>query len=152
MYIQFFRGEINHPRGFSISDILAWDDEEWERNHDFIQWVFPTFQKSAFNPDIPELTKKDVEIFRKDTDLQLTFDRVIERFLKFLDYKRNEKPWWFHEGNHNLLRITRALDSSKTLSEAGRHYEILNWLRDLQDENPGIIPKRTSHFWEQAVK
>ena len=43
-------------RGF-LEDVLQWDDEKLERTHDYIQWMFPTDQESAFNasaPDFPE--------------------------------------------------------------------------------------------------
>ena len=30
--------------------------EEWENNHDFIQWLFPTSTPSKFNPYAPVLT------------------------------------------------------------------------------------------------
>ena len=158
MLVGFFRNEVSHPSGAFLNEILLWDDEKWEDRHDFIQWVFPTFKQSAFNSDVPELTKADVKTFREDPDIQESLAKVAGRFFEFLEPhfpghpSSHRAPWWFHPQDHNLLRITRALDSLKTLSTGGQEAVFIDWLRGLQDTFPGVIPERTKAFWEEAVK
>jgi Opioid growth factor receptor (OGFr) conserved region len=39
--------------GRKLAEIWAWDFEELECAHDYIQWLFPLMEVSAFNPDAP---------------------------------------------------------------------------------------------------
>ena len=43
------------PSGYTLEQVLDWPDEDWELQHDFIQWLFATDEPSMFNPDAPVL-------------------------------------------------------------------------------------------------
>ena len=57
--VRFYRGDAPDARGRTLDDILAWDDEQLEAVHDYIQWLFPLDEPSRFNPDAPLLTPAD---------------------------------------------------------------------------------------------
>ena len=54
--VTFLEGEGPDDRGRSLFDVLAFDDAALERNHDFIQWLFPLPEPSSAVPDAPVLT------------------------------------------------------------------------------------------------
>lgn len=80
----FCRGEGNDNEGRSLEQILAWNDDDLEAVHDFIQWLFPLPEPSQYNPNAPLLTKADVAAFKCDPVLQANLMRSFERILTFL--------------------------------------------------------------------
>jgi len=108
-------------------DILSMTDEELEKTHDFIQWIFPTPNPSAFNPDAPILTPATIEYLKHDAVFQARFSCALRRMFDFwqLPYKRSGKNylvqpftkhlWWMEHDNHNLLRMTRVMESCRLL-------------------------------------
>lgn len=55
--IRFFRNEQPDGKGRYHKDILQFNHEQIEYNHDFIQWILPTIDKSRFHPDAPTIDK-----------------------------------------------------------------------------------------------
>jgi len=105
--LKFYRGEENRA-GHLLKEILEeWDDEDWERGHDFIQWVFPTDEESRFHPDAPIMTCQEAIILGEDPELREKVLAALERFKKFL--KLDSGPYWWAKNNHNLLRISRVI-------------------------------------------
>lgn len=101
---------------YTLQEILDKDDNWWEANHDFIQYVYPTDEPSKFNPDAPVLTKEFTELFIKSLDDSIN-PRLFERFGNFI---RNTNCLIL-SFNHNYLRFSRilkfiALICSKELS------------------------------------
>ena len=39
--LDFYRGLKADTEGRSLKEILAWDEDDLEAVHDFIQWLFP---------------------------------------------------------------------------------------------------------------
>ena len=64
--IRFFKNEETDSKWRYHQDILQFTDEQIEYNHDFIQWIFPTIEKSQFHPDSPTIDKRFKERFQKD--------------------------------------------------------------------------------------
>uniref|UniRef100_A0A8C5R3V9 Opioid growth factor receptor (OGFr) conserved domain-containing protein n=1 Tax=Leptobrachium leishanense TaxID=445787 RepID=A0A8C5R3V9_9ANUR len=110
------------------------DYELLERNHSYIQWLFP-LQEQGMNFRARMLTKKEIEMMKKDKEVQRRFIEAYKLMLGFYginlvteatgEVKRAEK---FEERfdnldyhSHNNLRITRIL---KCLGELGfEHYQ-----------------------------
>ena len=108
--VKFYRDEPNLS-GYTWSYVIAWDDDDLEEIHDFIQWLFPTDERSRFNPDAPVLSAADIAAFQ-DPELQARLDHSIERFQKFYKlgaYATPKAPSWAMPYDHNLLRITRIV-------------------------------------------
>lgn len=127
--IDFYLYEAPNSDGLYLKDVLAFDWQEWENNHSFIQWIFPTKEPSNFNPDAPLLTDEDIQIFKDNINVRgdiffNVFDTV-DKFLAFMGIKavfyfgdgfdgefeltedfESRKYTWL-EFNHNALRITR---------------------------------------------
>lgn len=90
---------------------MVMSDEELEQVHDYIQWFFPTRQKSQFNPAAPVLTDEDVAIFRASKMAQDRMRAASKRMSRFYCLGHARLVWWAKPSNHNLLRITRILQS-----------------------------------------
>jgi len=94
----FYLGEEPYTNGVLLHQVLDANDAWWEKQHDFIQWIFPTKTRSEFNPNAPILTKLDAEFLSQRT----VYSIAMLRFEQFL-----ETATTFH----NRLRITRAIES-----------------------------------------
>ena len=71
--VEYYRGNGETFGGYSLEQVLAWDNHMWECCHDFIQWTFPTRKRSAYQPDAPILTDEDIKIIRSDELIQKNF-------------------------------------------------------------------------------
>lgn len=147
--IEFYRGQGLDHRGRRFEDILAWDDAQWERVHDFVQWVFPLPEPSRFNQHAPLLV--DVASFRVDPELRANVDRALARMEQFLGAYGTDRPRWFNEGNHNHLRITRVLRFLTLIGYNEEAQRLLDWLFDLTARFEGPSTE-TVKFWCKAVK
>ncbi|XP_038127405.1 opioid growth factor receptor [Cyprinodon tularosa] len=110
------------------------DYKKLERVHSYIQWLFP-LREPGVNYMASELTKKEIEAFKKNEDAKRRLVEAYELMLGFYgirlvnkntgEVKRAEN-WKERFGNlernmHNNLRITRIL---KSLGELGfEHYQ-----------------------------
>jgi len=77
--------------------------EEWENNHDFIQWLFPTSTPSKFNPYAPVLTSHIGEYLTQSAKAMYLANTFL--FLSYFDY------YGKLDYNHWMLRATRVADS-----------------------------------------
>ncbi|XP_054901952.1 opioid growth factor receptor [Poeciliopsis prolifica] len=110
------------------------DYKKLERVHSYIQWLFP-LREPGVNYMASELTKKEIEAFKKNEEAKRRLVEAYELMLGFYgirlvnkdtgEVKRAEN-WKERFGNlernmHNNLRITRIL---KSLGELGfKHYQ-----------------------------
>ena len=145
--LKFYRGEGNRS-GHLLKDILEkWNDEDWERGHDFIQWVFPTDKESKFHPNAPIMTFPESVVLGQDQELRQKVLASLERFKGFL--KLETGPHWWAALDHNLLRISRAI---RCLALLGLKEEAA----DLRDRCTAIVKassraeelKKSLEFWD----
>lgn len=94
----FYLGEEPYPNGVLLHQVLDAANAWWEKQHDFIQWLFPTKTRSESNPNAPILTKLDAEFLTTRTEYSIAI-------LRFEQYLETAKTF------HNRLRITRAIES-----------------------------------------
>src|SRR5438874_20180 len=52
--LRFYSGEGTDDRDRTIADIWCYSHNELEGVHDYIQWLFPLAERSAFNPAAPQ--------------------------------------------------------------------------------------------------
>lgn len=135
----FFDGSLKIKFGIepdilelTAQELIEKDDFYFEGCHNHMQWLFPTVQKSEYNPDAPILTKEDAE--------KLIFSDVyiagIKRFIQFL--KQANLSYF----NHNFLRISRMLQSIALVygrDESVRTLAYILQLKDLQYNNKSLI-------------
>lgn len=142
--------------GYTLDAILGWPDEDWELQHDFVQWLFATDQESMFNPDAPVLDAATIARFRADPLLRHRLRRSFDRWLSFcgiihidagLAFDRPNPDVWGRP-NHNWLRITRVLRSLNLLglnNEARAFFALLTTIRSQTDST-------TWGYWERASR
>src|SRR5262245_33041228 len=80
--VDFYSGGRD-SEGRTLDAILGWSDDRLEAVHDFIQWVFPSRQRSAVNPFAPLVTDGTVRAFERDPALRDRLGRANERMLRF---------------------------------------------------------------------
>ncbi|KAL6122420.1 hypothetical protein NUSPORA_00550 [Nucleospora cyclopteri] len=104
----------NFQNNHTLNQLLLMSDKKWEAMHDFIQWVFPVFETSIFNPIavmLPFFAKK------LKPYVQNRMPKLMNRFLIFLQNKENNIPvkdrLWFKNTDHNIKRITRSIISTR---------------------------------------
>ena len=165
--VRFYLGEDTDSEDRWLRDIRTWNAGRLESVHDYIQWLFPTRQRSAFNANAPMLDDATIQAFRTDDRLRAALLDSFRQMLAFYGFhcrEDNGQPtietspgWavrsreWFYAGDHNLLRITRILDCLTTLGLEPYARAFLHALDAVCDAAPATIPQRTRGFWRSAV-
>jgi hypothetical protein len=167
--VRFYGSEGNDDRGRSLAQVQAWPDDLLESVHDFIQWMFPLRERSAFNPDVPVLDSDTINLFRSNAKLKSNLRLSFARMLRFYGFEVGYNPdirivrapnfqerarEWISPFNHNYLRITRILKSLSLLGleeEARAFLQCLCDIYEVQSERPRLIPPETFRYWTAAV-
>ena len=166
-------------RGRTLSQILSWSDNDLERSHDYIQYLFPLPERSPYNRFAPLITEDVFSAFRANTTegegLRINLCRAFERMLAFYGFQivrydagllqgprgaairaddhQEHFPNWVKSFDHNHLRITRIIRCLRLLGleeEAAIFYEALFKLSKSQDYG-GKIGKKSLMFWRRAA-
>ncbi len=158
----FYRGTGTDVEGRTLSQIWAYSDAELEGVHDFIQWLFPLRERSRFNPDAPLLSDADIAEFRADPTLRANLLRSFEVFLAFLglrleggevavapDFAGKGQVW--RHPNHNWLRITRVLSSTRLLGHEDASRAFFAFLRAYRDGGRSGITADSFRYWDEAA-
>src|SRR5271166_4460250 len=115
--VAFYAGRGIDDAGRSIDAVLSFDLARLETTHDYIQWLFPLPEPSAFNPEAPVLTEPVIHAFQADPRLMARVHRALERMLAFFglafqasadgpqvvpaaDWQERRKDW-LCANNHN---------------------------------------------------
>lgn len=162
--LRFYAGDGTDDRGRTIADIWHYSHEDLEDVHDYIQWLFPLAEQSAFNPGAPLLDDETIGRFRRDEVLRKNLELSLRVMLDFFglaiagheilrvptfgERSRN----WLTPGNHNFLRLTRMLKSLSVLGLEDRARQLLQALEEIDGKRPGIIGERTLGFWKRALQ
>ncbi len=160
---EYYRGAGTDAEGRTLAATWAFTDRDLERVHDFIQWLFPLRQASQFNPDAPLLTPDDVAEFRSDPLLRQNLQRSFAVFLAFLglqqeggrvgpapDFARKQGVWL--RPNHNWLRITRVLASTRILGLEEQSRALFRFLEGQRDGGHSAISADTFRYWKDAAQ
>ena len=132
-------------QGRYLKDILSWSDEKLESTHDYIQWLFPTIEKSTFNDTAPTLDDQLIEMWKNSPTLKNILLMSAEKYYEFL--KRNQHIW-VNEFNHNHMRITRML---KSLSTLGMRNTAITFLNKICTMAGTKVNSESIEFWKNAV-
>ena len=165
--VNFYLGDAPDNQGRMIDEILSWKDEQLEDVHDYIQWIFPLKERSAFNPSAPLLTEDDIAVFKRDKKvnqkLLLSLARLIDfygfmatweggtyQIVKSKDFRQKSRNW-LTKYNHNFLRITRILKALVLLC-AEKHAKVfLTALEDVYKDNSQVVGQETLRYWRGAI-
>jgi len=168
--VDFYSNASPDHRGRYLQEILEWSDDELERVHDYIQWLFPLPDRSGFNVSAPVLDGGTIREFRSRPSLQRNMRASFLRMLAFYGLEIAELPGpvvrsessfaqrsenWLTENNHNHLRITRILRSSRLLGLDAEALAFFGLLADIYNlEISSSFPRisdETFRFWKSAV-
>lgn len=166
--VAFYLGEHADTRGRKIEEIWQWDDVRFETVHDYIQWLFPSQTRSQYNPNAPVLTEETIGAFRQSTPLRLRLRRSLRLVLRFYGLRLLESAngmvqvqrspdfptkarHWLTIGNHNHLRLTRIIDSTKTLGLEAYSIALFRCLAGIRRDYPQAISCETYRYWRAAI-
>ena len=162
--IEFYSGTGKDASGRRLEDIWRFSNEELEDNHDYIQWLFPLTERSAFNPGAPLLDPATIERFRIDESLKQNLERSLQVMLDFYGLEiagdrivrsatfSERSGNWLTAFNHNFLRLTRILKSLSLLGLERRAAQLFGCLEEIYAANTAVIGARTMGFWRRAVE
>lgn len=157
--MRFFRNEQPDNRDRYHKDILQFGKNEIEYKHDFIQWIFPTIEKSQFHPEAPTFEENFSERFQKDELAKSNYCRSCQMYLNYIGFRCVQgkieciKQGQIYElPSHNYLRITRMLNS---LNQVGNNTCSVNLYQALMKEvraDSNKIDERTIKYWKETQK
>jgi hypothetical protein len=165
--LRFYDGIGTDHRGRRLEDIWEWDHGRLESVHDYIQWVFPTGQRSSVNPSAPLVTDDVRGAFANSGELRGRLRRSLDVMLGFYGLRmdlQDDGPCvvrganfdqrrrnWLTYGNHNHLRITRILTSLRLLGLQGESRAFLRCLIDIYESGGSRgISRDAYEFWRAA--
>jgi hypothetical protein len=166
--VGFFRNESADNSGRKLREILAWPDERLEYTHNFIQWLFPTREKSPVNPDAPTVDDAAIAAFNADPRLRESLTAAFDRMAAFYGFEVQDphgnprvvksRNWpqrsanWLAPRNHNMLRITRIITSLRLLGLEPLALAFFAALDELNSSDEGkAIGPVTYGFWKSAA-
>ena len=166
----FYSDEEPDNRGRFLREIQNWPDDELERTHDYIQWLFPLDEPSGFNLNAPTLNAYTINRFRSDAGLRRRLQTSLVRMLAFYGLEMSatvplrvncaasfpeRAENWLTPSNHNHLRITRILKSLCLLGLEDQACAFFRFLEDLYKmESARPHPRisiETFGYWRSAV-
>lgn len=145
-FLGFLESKTTDAHNRYLSDIWAYNDQQIERTHNFIQWLFPLSVPSAAVPGAPVLTKEDISAIRSSEVAQDNICQSANWYGGFLE--RND--FWRKPYDHNHLRITRVIRSLRLLVDADEADAFRIEVYSLLGEKLSSIPPKTRTFWDEA--
>ncbi|KAI3318902.1 hypothetical protein HD806DRAFT_510338 [Xylariaceae sp. AK1471] len=163
-------------RGRTLDEILAWNDNQLEGLHNYIQTVFPLPEESGFGHDAPVLDEETMLIFSQSPELKSNLLRALKRMLAFYGFDADDKEvsdssnspvsqltitpmkncergfsHWVKRIDHNHFRITRIIRSLRILGLPGAAKDFFDALIKVYEAR-GIIGPTSVDFWTRAMK
>lgn len=165
--LEFYGGTGRTPQGHGLQDVWAFSEQQLESVHDYIQWLFPTSAASRYHPLAPILNSAVIDEFQSNQELTGKLLRSLERMLSFwgLELQHCEvaptireaaegeasRRRWQTPGNHNLLRLTRVLDSLRELGLGRYSLALYLYLEAAHLKKPRRIPYESVQLWRRAA-
>jgi hypothetical protein len=128
------------------ADILAFSDDDMHGEHDFIQWLFPLPEPSRAVHGAPILTGKDLSAMRPSKVCQARLAAARGRMMEFLD----DNPVWLRAYDHNHLRITRMIRSTRLIAGHGEADKLREFFLHHGRSERAEINATTLAFWAEA--
>jgi hypothetical protein len=164
--VRFYVGDGPDHRGRDLLQLQNQTDDGLERNHDYIQWLFPLPEKSGANPEAPTLTQADIRAFTDSEELRGNLLKSLTVMLRFYGLEQIDAPegvqirraesfeprsrTWLTPFNHNFLRITRILRCLSLLGCDRHAAALFDCLQGIYRDHPTIIGQETFRYWKTA--
>lgn len=161
----FYKKGGETPEGLTFEKFLASDDAFLERCHSHVQWVFPLQTPSAMVPNAPVIDAVELELLKRDDEVKeralLALNRMCQ-FWGFPSYIYGEgrgitvpppkaKPSWVRRGDHNYLRMTRALWFFRSMGMMHAVNSLFRCLTEVYLAWPKEVSEETYMYWLDAA-
>ncbi len=143
----FLNGTGVDNNGRTFAEVLQQNDEWLEVEHDYIQWLFPLLEESQNVHDAPVLNMAEVELIKADPIALANQTLALKRMIRF--YLENYH--WLTVMDHNHLRITRILKSTRLLHSLEVAEEFYNLMMERVREAGDPVEPRNIAYWSDAV-
>lgn len=165
---RFYLGLEPDDRGRLVTRIQSFDEDRLEETHDFIQWLFPLPEPSPVNPGAPVLDETTIAEFQSRPELREALLRSLHMMIRFYGFELHLQPLpvvvraegfeaairnWLTPGNHNHLRLTRILRSTRLLGLETESRAFFRALEALYQSERGRenITAATFRYWRSAA-
>lgn len=164
--VRFYVGDGPDHRGRHLDQIQTQSDDALERNHDYIQWLFPLPERSGANPEAPTLSPDDMRAFAENDELRDNLLESLAVMLRFYGLEQVEGPAglqirraptfemrsavWLTLFNHNFLRLSRILRCLHLLGCDRHAAALFDCLQAIYREHSTIIGQETFRYWKAA--
>ncbi len=159
----FFTGAGKDSKGRTIDEIIGWDNYNKEIVHDYIQWLFPTMQRSQYNPNAPIPTNAQVaEMIQNPeviSNLKRAYISMLDFYgLKYLDaqvvpsdkfYERTSE--WCTSNNHNFARLDRMINSLLLFGLRQEAQALFSQLERMTVDFPVLEPS-CRNYWSKSIR
>ena len=159
-FIDFYCNNGENGDNLSFYDVLGLSNAEMESRHNWVQWAFPTKTISAFNKDVPVLSRRTWQILRKNSEAKIRFYSILNKTLKFLGMATGHnyeiaqiecKDWFFNRSDHNRLRITRIIESCVLFGRRDIALSLFRLFLNLSRDNPHNFTFDNLNHWYNAA-
>ncbi|MDA1036717.1 MAG: opioid growth factor receptor-related protein [Chloroflexi bacterium] len=142
--LDFYRNQGTDGEGRSFADVLDFDLRMMERDHVYMQWMFPVPERSKAQPKSPVMTGDDLEEFQTVPEFHAMAREAYQKFAMFLQ----QTTVWQHPLDHNHLRITRAL---RFLTLIGLNAEARALHGYVSSREFNEISEKSLWYWAEAL-
>lgn len=156
--MKFFRNEEPNSEGCKLEDILQYSFSKMECQHNFIQWIFPTKERSQYNSTAPLIIDSFKNEFQDDPLAKRYFCESCQLYLNHIgfscvrgDIVCSPNPFIFYQlPSHNLLRITRVLNSLNQIGNTECSGKLYKALITEVERHPLKVNQTTVDFWKMT--
>lgn len=151
-------------KGRTLEDMISMTNDQLEKSHDVIQWMFPLNEKSNHNKFAPILDDETIEKLKLENTFRTNFDRICNRFEKFLEptvrivrTSRGEvnqlasRPHWVNPHDHNYLRITRVIKCCLLFGQTSSAESFWVAATAIYQKYPDLVGDLTKKYWDEAI-
>ncbi len=166
--VPFYLEEDADAEGRMIAEIWGWDFEELECAHDYIQWLFPLTEASAFNNEAPLVDESVIATFAENQQLRQNLLKSVVVMLTFYGWegvveateklsiktslcRQERQVEWLCPCDHNYLRITRILKCLMTFGLQQPALAFYGCLQQIYQEHSDLIWGETFSYWTSAM-
>lgn len=174
-FIYFLTNQCKNKNGLYLSDMWNFSNEQMENTHNYIQYMFPTKEKSSYVKNSPYV--KNINIYLDSNGyrqtIQQNMKKSFSKYISFLGLKIDSKnadisnendniliiipannfnerfKIWGTKNNHNFKRITRVLTSMRLFGLTRYSFALLNCLMKINKKYE-FVDDKTTDYWLNA--
>ena len=152
--INFYMNTEPCNTGYMFNDIIKkWSNTKLESKHDYIQYLFPSTEKSKYNEKATLLTEDDLEIFKQNKIIRKNVYLALQRMLRFYGIKNfvfnGKRQSWMKPGDHNHLRLTRIIKFLQLIDMNVTSIRLFITLCNINNTFKDVFTTETFTIWKK---